>query len=200
MKNLPKTCLTSTQCLGTTTTFVWNSIRKFSSERNSKEIFPFRRRQNCVIYKAICSEQSSHQFSRADKYENFLLQKYEFLGDKLCQAGLLLTPAQGNSVHTSLLIFWQTEFQQWRHLKRLNLKQWRKVSEIRSPPVLELNKRRGQLSNRLRMQLAQWQLDIGFQNKWTSFTFILLIQMFSFHILATFYKKLFYNSVWSCFI
>ena len=68
----------------------WSAIqfhkfcRKF--KRNISFSIQGRRPANCVIYKAICSEQS-HQFSRADKYENFLLQKYEFPSDKL--SGLL---------------------------------------------------------------------------------------------------------------
>ena len=102
VQHLPKTCLTSTQCLGTHPPFCpeFNST-SFVGEIQKKYIsFSIRqrcRRANCVIYKAICSEQS-HQFSR-DKYENFLLQKYEFPSDKLWG----LTPVQGNS----LLIFYR---------------------------------------------------------------------------------------------
>ena len=57
----------------------WSAIqfhkfcRKF--KRNISFSIQGRRPANCVIYKAICSEQS-HQFSR-EKYEKFLLQKYE---------------------------------------------------------------------------------------------------------------------------
>ena len=81
VQNLPKTYLTRTQCLGTippspctqsnSSSFVGKVQKKYFFFSLQQDLWA-----NCVIYKAIRSEQS-HQFSR-DKFEVFLLQKYFF--------------------------------------------------------------------------------------------------------------------------